>query len=255
MRAFRDFLDRLTTWGLESFGLYYSSYEATVIDVDDPKKLGLIRAACPSLWGSDTEAPDDIWCWPAYGPMHAKGGMWWPPAVGDSVHIRCYQGNASYPMYSPGFWGLADIADDFSTSRRILRTPLGWSIEFDDAAGTLVLRNPDTSGKIIMANDGRIDLYSGGTAAWFTLLASGSLQHVTESGGVKNRLRINANGTVFLGQENEALEIVRLIRDLVKGITTMTTPTMIGPQPPVNLAEFTAILQRIEQLIAPMPPP
>jgi hypothetical protein len=247
--TFQQFLKRIITHGLERIGLFYGEYEGEVVEVDE---RGRVRAKCHALWPAEVDAPANIWAWPGYGPVHIGGGFWWPPAVGDPVWIRCRYGRPTNPVYGPGWWGDDDLPPDASSDLRFLRTPAGWTIEFDDDGDRMRIYNDDESGRIIMEADGRIDLFAGGSNSWFTMLANGSLQHVT-AGLTNNRLRINVDGTIFLGLEDENLEIIRLLVELVTSLTTMTIPTAAGPQPPVNLAEFLDILTRLTPYIAPMP--
>lgn len=246
---FRQFLSRILTHGLERIGLFYGIYEGEVVEVDAKMR---IRAKCHALWNIEDGAPTTIWAYPAVGPVHEGGGFWWPPAIGDPVWIKCRYGRPTNPVYGPGWFGDADVPPDAAINKRFFRTPAGWTIEFDDDADRMRIYNDDLSGRIIMEADGRIDMFAGGANSWFTLLASGSLQHKTV-GTPNNRLRINADGTVFIGLEDETKELIRLLVELVTSLTTMTTPTAAGPQPPVNLAEFLDILTRLTPYVAPMP--
>ena len=253
MSDFRDWLSKLLMHGLEYFGLFYGEYEGEVFSVDDPEGLHRIRAKCNALWPSDVDPPD-IWCWPAYGPAHKNGGGFhWPLEVGDPVRIKCRLGNPSYPTYGPGWWGENDIADDAGSNVRFLRSPAGFELKIDDETGEMWVSMPDRKAYLYMKENGWLDLWSGTDKGWFTLLPDGSLQHVTRGALGNNRFRINADGTLFIGLEDETRELIRLLIELVTSLTTMTIPTAAGPQPPVNLAEFIDILARLTPYQAPMP--
>ncbi len=256
---FPDFLKRITIHGLEKIGLYYGIYEGEVVDVADPEGLHRVRAKCHALWPHNVDPPADIWAWPAIGPVHPGGGFWWPPAVGDPVWIRCRMGRPQNPVFGPGWWGIDDLPQDAADNLRMLRTPEGWTISFydtkDAVPGKMMINSPGETGRIIMEADGRIDLFAGGSNSWLTMLANGSLQHVTAGieGSPNNRFRVNADGTIFFGHEDIDTELIRLLIRLVKKITEMTIPTAAGPQPPVNLADFVDILAKIEPYEADMP--
>ncbi len=255
MSEFRDWLSKATMHGLEFFGFFYGEYEAEVFDVDDPDELHRIRAKCNALWPDDSDPPD-IWCWPSYGVCHAaKAGWHWPLQVGDPVRIKCRYGNPNHPTYGHGWWGSADIPEDAGPEVRFFRTPAGFEVKIDDATGEMWVSMPGRKAYLYMKEDGWLDLWSGTDKGWFSLLPDGSLQHVTHGTSGNNRLRINADGTVFIGKEDESLELIRLLIELVTSLTTMTTPTLAGPQPPVNLPEFVDILARLTPYQAPMPLP
>jgi hypothetical protein len=250
---FAQFFKAITIYGLERIGLFYGTYEGEVVEVDAQHRA---RIKCHALWPDNVDAPANIWAWPAVGPVHPGGGMWWPPAEGDPVWIKCRMGRPQNPVYGPGWWGDEDLPDDAADNLRFLRTPEGWTIAFRDTKdaipGRMILYSPDQTGRIIMEADGRIDLFAGGSNSWFTLLASGSLQHVT-AGSPNNRFRVNADGTIFLGHESEDDELIRVLVELVTALTVMTTPTAAGPQPPVNLQDFIDTLAKLIPYVAPMP--
>ena len=246
---FRKFLERITVHGLERIGLFYGIYEGEVVEVDTKLR---IRAKCHALWNPEDGAPSNIWAYPAIGPVHPGGGMYWPPAVGDPVWIKCRYGRPSNPVYGPGWYGDGDVPADAAINKRFFRTPAGWTIEFDDDADRMRIYNDDKSGRIVMEADGRIDLFAGGSNSWLTMLANGSLQHVT-AGTPNNRFRINADGTIFLGHESEDDELIRVLVELATALTTLTIPTAAGPQGPVNFQEFADILAKLTPYVAPMP--
>lgn len=256
MSEWRKWVRNVATHGLELIGLYYGSYEGEVWAVDDPLKRGRIRAKCNALWPDDADPPD-IWAWPKYGQAHAqKAGWWWPLKPGDPVRIECRYGNPDHPIWTSGWWGDDDIPDEAEEEDgneiRFLRTPAGFEWKINDATGEMWLSMPDRKAYAHFRADGWLDLWSGVDKGWFSLLPNGSLQHVTK-GTPDNRLRVNADGTLFIGVEDETRELIRLLIELVTSLTTMTIPTAAGPQPPVNLEEFTDILTRLAPYQAPMP--
>jgi hypothetical protein len=256
MSEWRKWVSRVVTHGLEIIGLYYGSYEGEVFSNSDPLKRGRIRAKCNALWPDDVDPPN-IWAWPKYGQAHAeKAGWWWPLKPGDPVRIECRYGNPGYPIYTSGWWGDDDIPDEAEETDgndiRFFRTPEGFEWKISDATGEMWLSMPDRKAYLHMKGDGWIDLWSGTDKGWFTLLPNGSLQHVTY-GTVNNRLRINADGTIFIGPEDETRELIRLLNELLDALVAMTIPTAAGAQPPVNLATFIDIKTRIATLVAPMP--
>ena len=142
---FREFLKRIMVHGLERIGLFYGEYEGEVVEVDNRMR---IRAKCHALWPDNLDAPD-IWAWPALGPVHPGGGMWWPPSVGDPVRIKCRFGRPDHPVWGPGWWRDADLPADIDETngktKRFIRTPAGWTIEIAETLGIdrLKIYRPD----------------------------------------------------------------------------------------------------------------
>jgi hypothetical protein len=83
---------------------YFGKYRAYVRDVQDPKKLGRIKAVVPAVLGND----DDVgWAYPL--PSSGGGvntGDLQLPEKKDFVWIEFEEGDVSRPLWSPGSWGI-----------------------------------------------------------------------------------------------------------------------------------------------------
>lgn len=86
----------------------HGTYVATVESVDDPEKLGRVKARSPVVYGpveggvSTTDLP---WALPAglpSGGSPQSGGMQWLPVRGDQVFLRFLDGEPEKPIWE---WG------------------------------------------------------------------------------------------------------------------------------------------------------
>ena len=59
---------------------------------------------------------------------------------------------------------------------------------------------------------------------------------------------IEQDGTMKFQNKLKSVELIDQLVQLVQAIEAMTVSTMIGPQPPINLATFTAIRSKLEML-------
>lgn len=130
-------------------------HRALVTDVADPKQLGRIRVRLlDSLPGAD-ETPWALPCSPFAGFVFL-------PSIGDNVWVE-QAGDGSW-VYVGHLWtvtsGLPDGAD---LERRILRTPAGHAMMFDDN-GDIEIRH-QSGAAIILKPDGEIHIGSGATEA------------------------------------------------------------------------------------------
>lgn len=144
---------------------YYGKYEGVVTNVDDPKKLGRIKAKVPAVLGKDVESGWALPCAPFGGGKDR--GMLMLPEVGDTVWMEFAAGQIGRPIWSGGFWGAPESTegpDDLGTKvgnevpthdgkeagpkRHILRTKFGHRLVLDDEGEVLVLQHG--SGKALL---------------------------------------------------------------------------------------------------------
>lgn len=133
-----NFIDNIKKYGLGSvFGRYYSVYRAQVIDNKDPKKLGRIKIIVPSIFG-ETELPDWVQA-KDFRVTGLKYGEFYPPRVGDWVFVEFLEGDTQYPIYSGGWIGEEQLADEYLHSEeneplvRGFKTEGGQAILFDES--------------------------------------------------------------------------------------------------------------------------
>src|SRR5690348_1377613 len=112
---------------------FYGKYRALVSDVDDPEKLGRIRAKVPEVLG-DVESPWALPCVPYAGE---SVGFYAIPPVGAGVWIEFEAGDPSRPVWTGAWWGRDDPPEDetgkgATPPLKILRTDEGLLLALDD---------------------------------------------------------------------------------------------------------------------------
>lgn len=157
--------------GVERF---YGKYEAVVTDVDDPKKIGRIRAKVPAVLGDDVASGWALPCAPAGGGPDR--GMLFLPQVGDAVWVEFAGGDVSRPIWVGTFWGAPDGPEaptgdggkDATPTLSVLKTKSGHELTFDDDGSVVLLANGNGRSSIRFEQDGtvvvaadRIELGSG----------------------------------------------------------------------------------------------
>jgi len=143
---FQRFFGNMLKYGLEYFGLYYSVYDGTCTNNEDPEEQGRIQVRVPNVAGN---APIGSWAWPSL-PMGGRDkGTFWVPDIGDPVSVTFRNGNPSYPRYSGGYWPKVDGSDNFvpegaytdgKPTRRIFKTAAGHEFTLDDNPDDLTVK-------------------------------------------------------------------------------------------------------------------
>lgn len=109
---------------------FYGKYRGVVQDVADPEKLGRIRAYVPDVYGEDVISPWALPCVPLAGEKH---GLVCLPEEDDGVWIEFEAGNRNLPVWTGGWWGKNDLADDLGKPlARTFVTKSGHRITLDD---------------------------------------------------------------------------------------------------------------------------
>lgn len=85
--------------GLESIGIFLSTYQAKVRDNNDPEKRGRLKINCAMVYGSEDF---EEWVEPRGMPAGSGVGLFLLPQVGDLVWLSCREGNAQKPLWEYG---------------------------------------------------------------------------------------------------------------------------------------------------------
>lgn len=152
---------------------FYGKYEAWVVDVDDPLKLGRIRVKTPAVLGEDVESGWALPCVPFGGGKDR--GMLFLPQVDDTVWIEFAGGDVSRPIWTGAFWGAPESAgqqDDLGketgtevpTSEgsqagpglSMIRTKAGHRIVLDDDGGIVVFAHGKDKAEIRLTDSGEV---------------------------------------------------------------------------------------------------
>ena len=153
---------------------FFGKYEGVVTDVDDPKKIGRIRAKVHAVLGEEVDSGWALPCVPAGGGK--ERGMLFLPQVGDTVWIEFAAGDVSRPVWVGTFWGAPEStggADDLGTETGpetptgddgkeasatlgVLKTKSGHELTFDDEGEVVLLANGNGKSSIRFEQDGGV---------------------------------------------------------------------------------------------------
>lgn len=189
---------------------FYGKYEAVVTNVDDPLKIGRVRAKVPAVFGPDVESGWALPCAPFGGGKDR--GMLFVPEVGDSVWFEFAGGEPSRPIWVGAFWGApsgesvsADSTEVPTNEDKkagpklgILRTKAGHRIVIDDDGGVVLIAHGEGKAEI----------------------------KITKAGEV-----IIKAEKVMLGKDGASQAVV-LGNDFMQYFNTHTHPTGVGPSGP-----------------------
>lgn len=119
-------------------GRFYGKYRGIVQDVDDSEKLGRLRALVPEVYG-DQVSPWALPCVPLAGASH---GLVCLPEANDGVWIEFEAGDPARPIWTGGWWGSDDLADDLGKPlARTLVTSAGHKLTLDDDGNKITLEH------------------------------------------------------------------------------------------------------------------
>jgi hypothetical protein len=137
---------------------YYGKYRGTVSNVDDPLKLGRVKALVPSV----LDVEESGWALPSLPFAGPTMGMYTVPPVGAGVWIEFEAGDPSLPVWTGCFWSSGQLPKDESGTDatppvRIIQSEKGLlvalnddsqTISISDANGTNLLKIEAQAGKI-----------------------------------------------------------------------------------------------------------
>lgn len=236
-------LENLFNRGLESVGLYYSSYRAFVWDNEDPDRCNRIQFKMPALFGN--EVPD-MWAIPKHNFSGKNYGIQVLPQKGDVIFIEFEQGNIRKPLWIHGHFAFNEKPRSLSDVNAYwFQSPKGQLVFIDDT--NELIRIKDKTGNIYEANKNGISLIR----ATDKHLSLGTLNASTEP--------------AVLGNKNEdSLKrihaILSDIQDMVSKFTAKEVAvTLAGPLAPLNpgLVDLqinnAMILEKLTQLNEQIP--
>jgi len=263
----------ITELAREVRGKYYGKYRGFVVDNADPEKLGRVRVKVPGVLG-EAESGWALPCLP-FGGLAGQGSFT-VPEIDAQVWVEFEAGEPSQPIWTGTYWRVPDDVPEPARldppTTRLLQTPSGHLLQFDDAegeerilvkhpsdaqlsideSGTLTLTAADGATLIMNADAGEITVED---ANGNTVVMDGSGTAVEDSNGNKVALaaagmtleaqKIVVNGTqVMLGGDGG--------EPIIKGQSFLTLfathvhPTGVGPSgPPVPQGEATALSTKV----------
>lgn len=141
---------------------YYGKYRGYVVNNRDDEKRGRLRLTVPEVLG-DTVTGWALPCLP-FGGL-ADQGLFMIPEVDAAVWVEFEAGDLNRPIWTGVFWrqssDVPSEAQNDEPTTRMLKTPSGHILQFDDASGKekFVLRHPaeaemtiDEQGSITLAD-------------------------------------------------------------------------------------------------------
>jgi len=174
---------------------YYGKYRGFVVDNQDPLQHARLLLRVPSVLGSQTTG----WALPClpFGGL-ANQGLLMVPEVDAQVWVEFEEGNVDHPIWVGTFWQPdADIPEEGQLAEpttRVLRTPSGHVLQFDDAAGEEQFRLAHPAGSEYTVDAAGTVQLTDAAGASVTLDSEAGSITVTDSNG--NSLSMDSSGTV-----------------------------------------------------------
>jgi uncharacterized protein involved in type VI secretion and phage assembly len=120
---------------------HYGKYRGKIVEIGSGEQLGFVRALVPAVYGEALESP---WAAPA-APFGGDAYGWLMlPKLDDGVWIEFEGGDCDLPVWSGFWWAKNDRKPSrVSAERRVLASPKGHQLVFDDDAGLLLFKHAD----------------------------------------------------------------------------------------------------------------
>jgi hypothetical protein len=139
---------------------YYGKYRGKVSDVDDPLKLGRIKAKVPAVLLDEESG----WALPSVPFAGPTMGQFTVPPVDSGVWIEFEAGDPSLPIWTGCFWSDGQLpknegGTDATPPMKILQSEKGLLLSLNDDTQTISLSDADGSNLLkIEAQDGKITI-------------------------------------------------------------------------------------------------
>lgn len=221
---------------------YYGKYRAFVVDNDDPEQRGRLKLRVPSVFGRQ----DTYWALPClpFGGL-ADQGFFFVPEIDAQVWVEFEEGNKDRPIWTGVFWQPTEAAPAEATeaypNSRVLKTPAGHTLRFDDADGEerIRLTHPEGAEMDIDPN-GSVALTDAG-GAHLTLDAKGNSLTLEDANG--NSLVMDSSGTtVSDAHGNEVVMAAGQLKIAGQMIVVEGTQVAVGGQGGEPLLKGTSFL-------------
>ena len=126
-------------------GLMRGVVVGIVTDVDDPAGMGQVRIKYPTLGKNISSG----WV-PMCAPLAGKDrGAWFMPEKEDEVLVAFDNGNFNQPYVVGRLWNGKDTPPETEKDNRVIKTPGGHELRFEDKAGAK---------KVIVKTDGGLTI-------------------------------------------------------------------------------------------------
>jgi uncharacterized protein involved in type VI secretion and phage assembly len=185
---------------------YYGKYRGFVSDNRDPEKRGRLKVRVPSVLG-DQESGWALPCLP-FGGL-ANQGLFMVPEISAQLWVEFEEGNVDRPIWVGVFWQSErdtpeEAALDEPTTR-IIRTPSGHVLQFDDLSGEERFRLAHPAGtEMTIDPRGTVELED---AAGAKVTLDAQSNEVTIEDSNRNRITMNSRGTVVEDGNGNKIEM------------------------------------------------
>lgn len=143
---------------------HYGKYRGQVTDLQDPRKLGRLRARVPEILPDQ----DTGWAVPAV-PYSGDGvGLFAIPPVGAGVWIEFEAGDISRPIWSGCWWSQNQVPNQATPDMKVIKTTSGHTITLDDTSGSEKVVITDKNGSKIVMDQSGVEISSGGHSVKMT---------------------------------------------------------------------------------------
>jgi len=185
---------------------YYGKYRGFVTDNKDPDKRGRIKLSVPSVLG-EQETGWALPCLPFGGLTNQ--GLFMVPEVDAQVWVEFEEGNVDKPLWVGVFWQQpGDIPEEAAKDEpttRLIRTPGGHVLQFDDESGKERFRLAHPAGtELDIDSKGSVNLADAGGNT-LTLDADQGSVKLEDSNG--NVLTMDASGTTVEDANGNKVEM------------------------------------------------
>lgn len=184
----------------------YGKYRGSVVDNQDPEKRGRLKLRIPSVLG-DQESDWALPCLPFGGG--ASFGTFAVPEVDAAVWVEFEEGDMHRPIWTGTFWQQTDdvpedAAKDEPTTR-LIQTPSGHILQFDDASGEEQFRlHHPSEAEVVIDSNGSITL-TDASDNMVNLDASGNTVVVEDANG--NSINMSSSGVVVEDANGNKIEM------------------------------------------------
>lgn len=253
---------------------YYGKYRGFVVDNADPEKRGRLRLSVPAVLGEDVETSWALPCMP-FGGL-ADQGLFLVPEVDSQVWVEFEGGDLSHPIWVGTFWQQesdtpTEAAKDEPTTR-LIKTPSGHLLQFDDEAGEerFFLSHPagaqmeiDSNGTIALTDAGGAQLTLDAEEGKVVIEDSSGNTLTMDSAGTRvedangNKIEMAAAGVTVEGQQivlngtqvmlgGQGGEPVIKGQSFLTLFATHVHPTALGPSgPPIPQGEMSSLSVKV----------
>jgi uncharacterized protein involved in type VI secretion and phage assembly len=177
-----------------------------VVDNRDPEKRGRLKLKVPTVLGDQ----DTGWALPClpFGGL-ANQGLFMIPEVDAQVWVEFEEGNLDHPIWVGVFWQqTSDTPEEAALDEpttRIIRTPSGHVLQFDDQSGEEQFRLAHPAGTELTINpQGTVEL-TDAAGAKLTLDSESNQVILEDSNG--NTVTLDASGTKIQDSNGNQVEM------------------------------------------------